>query len=102
MPKQETASSAPALWLGDALRLRRTGISYLRFVYSRFQSLHFEQTKLKIVFKTSWGHLLIQDSSRLSMEISGILSPSSRKMLASMQRQLHWPAHAQRPRLADR
>ena len=38
------------------------------------QSLGFEQTHIHIVFKTSRDHLLIQDLSGLSIEISGIAS----------------------------
>ena len=44
------------------------------FSHLRFQSLDFEPPKLKITFKTSRDHLLILDSSRLSVEISGISS----------------------------
>ena len=41
--------------------------------YLRLQGLNFGRKRLGIVFKTSGDHLLIQDLSRLSIEVSGIL-----------------------------
>ena len=42
--------------------------------YLGFQGLDFEWKHLNIVVNTSRDHLLIEDLSRLSMGISGILS----------------------------
>ena len=44
--------------------------SYLRCSYLQLQSLGFETRHLRIACETSRDHLLIQDSSRLSVEIS--------------------------------
>ena len=51
---------------------RYCGFLFQRRVF-RFRSLAFEQRNLGIVFKTSRDHLLVWDSSRLSIEIVGIL-----------------------------
>ena len=48
--------------------------SYFIFSCIRFQSLDFGGEHLDIVFQTSRDHLLISDSPRLSVDISGIRS----------------------------
>ena len=42
-----------------------------------FQGHDFEEQQLNMVFKTSRSHLLLQDSSRLSIDISGIFTGST-------------------------
>ena len=49
-------------------------ISYLRCLHLRFQGLDFERKRLNIVLNTSGDHLRTQDLSRLSIQMSGIVS----------------------------
>ena len=55
-------------------KIRRFVVLPIFVLMPRFQGLHFEQQKLKTAFKTSRDHLLIEYSSRLSIEHSGISS----------------------------
>ena len=49
-------------------------IYYTICMYLKFKGLDFERTHHNIVVNTSRDHLLIQDYSRLSIDISGIVS----------------------------
>ena len=54
--------------------IANTTIFVLISYYPRFESLEFEQEASQArIQKTSRDHLLVQDSSRLSIKISGIL-----------------------------
>ena len=51
-----------------------TAIVVLKMLVIKIRESRFEQRQFKIVFKTSRDHLLIQDPSGLSVNISGIVS----------------------------
>ena len=59
--------------VASTARQRLRPFSYLGCSCLRFQRLDLELAKLKSALKTCRDHLLLQDSSRLSIETSGIL-----------------------------